>query len=353
MLRSTNDIVTKCRDGKLLNDYASLYNTLQNAVKQENRLILFVPQFCYGNSIEHKYIEKWVVVVKRREQTSTIGASKIHIDSLPVICDVAELTTKHCFTFEKTHSLFGICQNKAWIQYTSPLGGECVNVYYAEGLELQGYMHNVKLTDGHHMLRATQKELWVQSGALIKNITVTYLDTPEEIVRMPMSSEKALCSMFGDNHIVKYCVKNKCFFEVNINGDWPIEINETTLKITPAGKKLAELITAEPFKIYETSATRIILTCEDKVITLDREFKIYNVHENDGFDFRGICGDPYSNIFIVDYNLNKICLFNSIGDFLLEVSVQAISGPVDITRDSVGNIWSADSENQVHIFSNL
>lgn len=182
LLRSTNDIVTKCRDGKLLNDYASLYNTLQNAVK--NRLILFAPQFWYGNPIEHKYIEKLFDVVKRREQTSTIGASKIHIDSLPVICDVAELTTKHCFTFEKTHSLFGICENKAWIQHTSPLGGKCVNVYSAEGLELPGYMYNVKLTDGYHMLRATQKELWVQSGALIENITVTYLDTPKEKVRM-------------------------------------------------------------------------------------------------------------------------------------------------------------------------
>lgn len=120
---------------------------------------------------------------------------------------------------------------------------------------------------------------------------------------------------------------------------------------------MVELITAEHFKVYETSPTRIILTCEYKVITLDREFKICNVHEDDDsdFDFRGICADPYSNIFIVDYNLNKMCLFNnnSNGDFLHKVSVQAISGPVVITRDSVGNICVADSENQVHIFSYL
>lgn len=116
---------------------------------------------------------------------------------------------------------------------------------------------------------------------------------------------------------------------------------------------MVELITAEHFKVYETSPTRIILTCEYKVITLDREFKICNVHEDGDSDFRGICADPYSNIFIVDYNLNKMCLFNSNGDFLHKVSVQAISGPVVITRDSVGNICVADSENQVHIFSYL
>lgn len=49
--------------------------------------------------------------------------------------------------------------------------------------------------------------------------------------------------------------------------------------------------------------------------------------------------------------MNKICLFNSYGEFLNDVLVQDISKPVDITRDSMGNIWLADQNNRVQIYS--
>ncbi|VDH92278.1 Hypothetical predicted protein [Mytilus galloprovincialis] len=367
LLKSTNDIVKQCGDGKLLTDYAFLYNTLQNAVTQENRLMIFAPQFCFGNPIERKCIEKWFGLVTRREKPSTIGTSEIQMYSLPVVCNVTEFTKKSSFTFEKTRSLFGTCENKAWIHHMSQMGGECIQRYSTEDSEFHNYgykvnitnegsgFHNygykVNITNEHHILRATLNELWIKCGELIKKITV-YFQNTEEIVRMPRS-EKDTCCVFDDNRVVTYCVRDNCFNVVNIDGNWPVTLNKTTLKVTHADIKLRNFITTEPFMLIETCLKRIILTCQNKVVTLDKNFRICHVHENKGSDFRGICGDPYGNIFIVDYNLGKICLFNSNGNFLRNVSVQGISSPVDITRDSVGNIWLADKKNQVHILSYL
>ncbi|CAC5380403.1 unnamed protein product [Mytilus coruscus] len=166
-------------------------------------------------------------------------------------------------------------------------------------------------------------------------IIVARKTRPEETIVTFPKFKNATCSMLNDNHIVAYSFNGKCFYELNIDRNWPVTINETTLKTIHAEEKLAKLITNAPFRITDTISKQIILTCKSKVITLDRNFRICNVHENEGSDFRGICQDPYGNIFITDYNMNRICLFNSSGEFLHDVQVQEISKPADITRDSV------------------
>ncbi|CAC5380415.1 unnamed protein product [Mytilus coruscus] len=349
LLRNTEEIVKRSCDGTLLNDYTCIYQTLSNAVTKDNQLKVFAPQFCFGNQLEHKYIENCFGLVRRGEQPNIIGASESHIYSLPVICNVTELKKIHFCSFSNIRSLFGVCEDKAWILHAISGYEEYIKLYSAKGSDL-GYQ--IPRDNAEQILRATENEIWVKSGEIIKKITVGTTNRTEEIVRMS-EFQTATCSVLNDNRIVAYSVEGKCFYEVNIDEDWPVNINELTLKNIPVEEECAGLITAKPLRITETVSKHIIIPCRDKVITLDRNFRVCNVHENRDSSFRDICGDPYGNIFIVDYNRNKICLFNSYGEFLHDVSVQEIfSSPTDITRDSMGNIWLTYG-NCVHIYSYL
>ncbi|VDI38461.1 Hypothetical predicted protein [Mytilus galloprovincialis] len=342
LLRNTEEIVKRSCDGTLLNDYTFLYQTLSNAVTKDNQLKVFVPQFCFGNQLEHKYIENCFGLVKRGEQPNIIGASESHVYSLPIICDVTEFKKVHSFNVGKTiRSVFSICEDNTWILFSH------IQLYTAKG---SAVVHQCPGDNAEQILRATKNEIWVKSGELIRKITIETTTKTEDIVHMPELAN-ATCTVLDDNRLIAYYYQGKCFYEVTIDGDWPVSINETTLKTIPVEEKNAALITGKPLKITETVSRHIIIPCGNKVITFDRNFRVCNIHENSDSSFRGICGDPYGNIFIVDYNRKKICLFNSYGEFLHDVSVQEISSsPMDITRDSLGNIWLANG-NYVHIFS--
>ncbi|CAC5380413.1 unnamed protein product [Mytilus coruscus] len=320
LLRSTIDIVNRSCDGKLLNDYTFLYQTLRNAVTQGNQLMVFEPHFCFGHQIEHKYVEKCFGMVKRGDQPSIIGTLESRIFSLPVICDVTEFMKISSLSFDNIQCLVGVCEDKTWILHTDPWGSDkLINLYSANSSDP---VHQVKKKyDVKHILRATKNEIWVQSGEHIIKINVDNKTRPEETI-------------------------------VTIK-DWPVTINKTTLKTIHAEEKLANLITNAPFRITDTISKQTILTCKSRVVTLDRNFRMCNVHENTGSDFRGICQDPYGNIFIADYNMNRICLFNSNGEFLHGIPVQEISKPAEITRDYVGNIWIQDIGYRVQIYSYL
>ncbi|XP_052106992.1 uncharacterized protein LOC127739346 [Mytilus californianus] len=346
LLRSTKDIVKCSSDGKLLNDYTFLYQTLCNAVTKDNQLMVFSPQFCFGNQLEHKYIENCFGLVMRGEKPNMIGASESHIYSLPIICAVNEFKKMHSFNINYFQNFYGACEDKTWILQNYE---ECIKLYSANGVDLR---YTVPKNDAEQILRATQNELWIKSGGHIKKITVETASTTEEIVHMPEFAN-ATCSVLDDNRIIAYSVQGKCFYDVTIDGDWPVNINETTLKIIPVEETIAVLITEKPLSITETVSKHIIIPCREKVITFDRNFRVCNVHENKGSSFGGSCGDHYGNIFIVDTNLNKICVLNSYGEFLHDVSIQGISSPIYITRDSMGNIWLTDSGNKVHIYSYL
>ncbi|CAC5380404.1 unnamed protein product [Mytilus coruscus] len=122
LLRSTTDIVNRSCDGKLLNDYTFLYQTLRNAVTQGNQLILFEPHFCFGHQIEHKYVEKCFGLVKRGDQPNIMGTLESRIYSLPVICDVTEFTKISSLSLSTIHCLVGVCEDKTWILHTNPWG---------------------------------------------------------------------------------------------------------------------------------------------------------------------------------------------------------------------------------------
>lgn len=340
--RSTEDIVNLSSNGKLFNHYAFLYPTLTKAIKQDNTFTVSIPQFCSGNPIEHTYIEKCFGKVIKRKQHSTANESETHIYSLPLICDVTGFTKVTSFNISDIVSLFGICENKAWI-HVAPRLDKCVKLYSVNDSEPIATLE-VKITDKQHIQRATENELWVINGSVLSRNTIdegTSIKT-EVIIRLP-KFEDITFSLIDENRVVAFSKNDKCFYEVKIDGDRPVTVNDTTLKTIPADDKLADLITTEPFMITVTLSNNILLTCKNKVITLDRNFNMYNVHENKGSDFKGICGDPYGNIFIADYALSKICLFNSNGDFIHHVSMREIKYPVNITRDSVGNIWCADN----------
>ncbi|VDH90076.1 tripartite motif-containing protein 2/3 [Mytilus galloprovincialis] len=349
LLRSTEDIVKRSCGGELLNGYAFLYQTLSNAVKEDNQLEVFAPQFCFGNQLDHKHIENCFGFVKRGERPNIIGAMNSHIYSLPNICGAIEWKKIHSDSFKTVLSLFGVCEDKAWILHEDTWSGDYIQLHSVKGSDLGC---QIPRDNAEQILRATQNELWVKSDIVIKKITVGINSNQEEIVRL-VEFAGTNCFLIDDNCIVAYSVEGKFFHEVNIDQDWPVNIDETTLKTIPVEEKLAAFVTEKPFRITQTLSKHIILTCKDKVITLDRNYMIYNIHEKKGSEFRGICGDPYGNIFIVDYNSSKICLFNSNGDFLHYVSVQGLSNIVDITRDSVGNIWLANQSSNVHIYSYL
>lgn len=224
---------------------------------------------------------------------------------------------------------------------------------YSDNAELD---YEFKIPDENivtHILQATRNEILVKSGALIKKIHVDTVSKIEEIITTTFKSdlEFGTCAVVEENRVVTYSVRGKCFYELTINGEWPVTLNETTLKTIHVDENILKLITTGPSRIVESMSKQLIITCKENVITLDRNYRMCNIHENRGSDFRGACRDPYGNIFIVDYNMNKICLFNSYGEFLNDVLVQDISKPVDITRDSTGNFWLADQNNRVQIYS--
>ncbi|XP_063426130.1 uncharacterized protein LOC134709937 [Mytilus trossulus] len=340
--RSTEDIVNLSSNGKLFNHYAFLYPTLTKAIKQENTFTVSIPQFCSGNPIEHTYIGKCFGKVIKRKQHSAASESETHIYSLPLICDVTNFTKVTSFNIPDIVSLFGICENKAWI-HVAPRKDKYVKLYSVNDSEPIATLE-VKVPDNHRILRATENELWAISGSVLCRNTIDKGNgiKTEKIVRLH-EFEDVTFSLIDENRVVAFSKNDKCFSEVKIDGDRPVFVNDTTFKTIPADDKLADLITTEPFMITVTLSNKILLTCKNKVITVDRNFNLNNVHENKGSDFKGICGDPYGNIFIVDYNLSKICLFNSNGDFIHYVSMREIKYPVYITRDSVGNIWCADN----------
>ncbi|CAC5380407.1 TRIM2_3 [Mytilus coruscus] len=340
LLRSTDNIINFCSDGKLFNDYTFLYETLKRAATQDNKLEVLTPQFRSGRAIEHKYVEECFGRVERGIRSCTLVVSDSHIYSLPIICEVKELTKKYSFRLEKQD-----IRNVTSEEYL-------LSVKTRAELEYEFKIPDENIVT--HILQATRNELLVNSGALIKKIHVDTLTSFEDIVKPSESELKfGTCAVVDDNRVVTYSAKGKCFYELTINGDWPIILNETTLKTIHVDENILKLITTSPSKIVETMSKQIILTCKENVITLDRNYRMCNIHENKGSDFRGACRDPYGNVFIVDYNMDKICLFNSYGDFLHDVFVQDISKPVDITRDSVGNIWLADQNNRVQIYSHL
>lgn len=357
LLRSSEDICNLSCDGKMFNDYAFLYQTLLSSIRQDNEFVLFAPQFWSGHPIEHKYIEKCFGMVDRGKRPSIASESKTHIYTLPFICEVTNFTRENSFSITGTFActgLFGICENKAlFLIHVAQREKIDVCLYSKDSGLISGY--HVEMTDSQDILGATQKELWVKFGPLIsvKKIDEGTCTRTEEIVRLP-ELEGVKCSLLNENRIVAYSVTNKCFYEVKTDGDWPITINETTIKTITAEEKLVNLVTTEPFSIIETLSKHIMLTSKDKVITLDRKFIFCNIYESVGSDFKGMCEDPYGNIFIVDSALHKICLFNSSGDFIHYVSVKEIHYPRHITRDSVGNIWFTDNNgSRVMVYSYL
>lgn len=353
LLRSTADIVNRSCDGKLLNDYTFLYQTLNSAVTQGNQLKVFAPHFSFGPQIEYKYIEKCFGLAKRGDHANIMGELESRIYTLPVTCDVTEFTKIGSFTFSNIHSLFGVCEDKTWIVHSVTPWNMMKYVKLYSLHQLDPVLEVQTSMDVQHILRATETELWVKSGENIKKINVGDNTKPEEIIATLTGLKNITCFLLRDNHIIWYSSIGKRFYEININRDWPITVNKTNVKIIKAEEKLAKLITNAPFRITETISNQFVLTSKDKVITLDRNFKMCNFHENIGSDFRGICQDPYGNIFIADYNMNRICLFSSSGKYLHDVSVQETSNPIDITRDSVGNVWVHDSGSYVQIYSYL
>ncbi|VDI38462.1 Hypothetical predicted protein [Mytilus galloprovincialis] len=301
LLRSTDNIINFCSDGKLFNDYTFLNETLKRAATQDKKLEVLTPLFRSGRAIEHKYVEECFGRVERGIRS---------------------------------------------------YGYEHYLKLYSANAELE---YEFKIPDENivtHILQATRNELLVKSGAFIKKIHVDTITSFEEVVQTSkLQIVFGTCAVLDDNSVVTFSVKGKCFNELTVNKESPVTLNETTLKTIPVDENILKLITTGPSRIVESMSKHIIITCKENVITLDRNYRMCNVHENKGSDFRGVCRDPYGNIFIVDYNMDKICLFNSYGEFLNDVLVQDISKPVDITRDCTGNFWLADQNNRVQIYS--
>ncbi|CAC5380406.1 unnamed protein product [Mytilus coruscus] len=271
LLRNTDEIVKRSCDGTLLNDYTFLYQTLSNVVTKDNQLKVFAPQFCFGNQLEHKYIENCFGMVKRGEQPNIIGASEFHIYSLPIICDVTEFEKVHSFSVGNTiRSVFGGCEDKTWILHSISGYGDYIKLYSAKGLDL-GYQ--IPRDNAEQIFRATENEIWVKSGEQIKKITVETTTTTKEIAHMP-ELVNATCSLLDDNCLIAYSIEDKCFYEVTIDGDWTVNINETTLKNIPIEEKYTKLITTKPLRITETVSKHIIIPCGNKVITFDRNFRL-------------------------------------------------------------------------------
>ncbi|VDH92276.1 Hypothetical predicted protein [Mytilus galloprovincialis] len=148
LLRNTEDIVKRSCDGTLLNDYTFLYQTLSNAVTKDNQLKVFAPQFCFGNQLEHRYIENCFGLVKRGEQPNIIGASESHVYSLPIICDVTEFKKVHSFNVAKPiQSVLGIYEDQTWILHSF------FQLYAAKGSAI---VHQVSGDNAEQILRATQ-----------------------------------------------------------------------------------------------------------------------------------------------------------------------------------------------------
>ncbi|CAG2246097.1 unnamed protein product [Mytilus edulis] len=187
LLRSTDDIVNRSCGGELLNDYAFLYQTLSNAVKEDNQIKVFAPQFCFGNQLDHKYIENCFGFVKRGEHPNVIGAAESHIYSLPIIYDVTELKKIHSYNITNMLGLFGVCEDTAWITHEIHA---CLRVRYIQLRSANGSSLGCQIPsdDDAQIVQATQNEILVKSGDHIKKITVGTTTRTVEIVGMSESS---------------------------------------------------------------------------------------------------------------------------------------------------------------------
>ncbi|VDI60493.1 Hypothetical predicted protein [Mytilus galloprovincialis] len=343
ILRSTDDVVNLSRDGMLFNKYTFLYQTLRNEVLHSCKSPeVFAPQFCSGNPIEHTYVEKCFGMVQRRTSPSKSSTSEFHIYSLPLIIDAPEMRKINSFTVTTPRSLIGFYDNQTWIQLPNT-----INLYSSDGKVIQ---NQGTISDDQQILLATVNELWVKSKELIKKIKIGTSEEAEEIMRFP-EFESSTCCILKNKCVIAYSVKNKCFYEVQLDGDLSVIEVETQIKTIPVENVLADLITVQPPRIIETASKHIILTSQDKVITLDRNFKICNVHEEKNSIFMGICEDAYGNVFVTDSSSHRICLFTSYGDFARTVLSKEISNPTHITQDNAGNLWCLDSANRVQIYS--
>ncbi|VDI60491.1 tripartite motif-containing protein 37 [Mytilus galloprovincialis] len=343
ILKSTEDAVNLSRDGKLFNKYTFLYQTLRNNVLHScDSPEVFAPQFCSGNPIEHTYVAKCFGLVQKRNTPIKSRTSEFHIYSLPLICEAKEMTKIYSFTLNNPRSLIGFYDNQTWIQLPNT-----IHLYSSNGSVIK---KQNAITEDEQVLLATKDEFWIKAKELIKKIKIGNRNEAEDIMRFP-AFESCTCNILKNNCVVAYSFRNKCFYEIKLDGHISPIKKEISMKITPVEEKLADLIPIRPVKIIETASNYIMLTSKDKVITLDRNFKICNVYAEKNSNFRGICDDAYGNVFVTDYSLGRICLFTSYGDFARTVLTKDVSYPTDITRDHVGNLWFLDCTNRVQIYS--
>ncbi|CAC5367413.1 unnamed protein product [Mytilus coruscus] len=327
----------------LFNKYTFLYQTLRNEVLHSCKSPeVFAPQFCSGNPIEHKYVEKCFGMVQRRKTSSNSSTSEFHIYSLPLICDAPEMTKIYSSTLNNPRSLIGFYDNQTWIQLPNT-----INLYSSNGSVIK---KQKAIFEDEQVLLATKDEFWIKSKESIKKIKIGKRNETEDIMRFP-AFESCTCNILKNNCVIAYSFKNKCFYEIKLDGHMSPTKMEISMKTIPVEEKLADLITIRPVKIIETASKFIMLTSKDKVITLDRNFKICNVYVEKNSNFQGMCEDAYGNVFVTDYSPGRICLFTSYGDFARTVLTKDVSYPTDITRDHVGNLWFLDNPNRVQIYS--
>ncbi|VDI43695.1 Hypothetical predicted protein [Mytilus galloprovincialis] len=342
ILRSTDDAINLTRDGKLFNKYKLLYQTLRNEVLHSSKSPkVFAPQFCSGNPIENKYVEKCFGMVQRRKTSSKCSTSEFHIYSLPLICEAPAMTKIYFFSLDYPRSLLGFYDNQTWIQLRNT-----INLYSSDGTLIQ--KENAD-PDDEQILFASKHELCIKSKELIKEIKTGNVDEVVDIMRFP-ELENCTCCILKNNDFIAYSKRNKCFYEVKLNSNRCQIETETSLKTIPVEDKLVDLITIQPFRIIETASKYIMMTSKDKVITLDRNFNICNVYVDKNSNFKGMCEDAHGNVFVTDFSADRICLFTSYGDFVRTVLTN-VSYPTDIARDHVGNLWLLDCPNRVQIYT--
>ncbi|CAG2246099.1 TRIM2_3 [Mytilus edulis] len=184
LLRSTDNIINFCSDGKLFNDYTFLYETLKRAATQDKKLEVLTPLFRSGRAIEHKYVEECFGRVERGIRSCSLVESESHIYSLPIMSEVKILTKINSFNLEKkdlwTCDIRGISvisENKSWLlvkySYWLEDGYEHYHLkLYSANADMEYEFKIPDVNVATHILQATRNEILVKSGALIKKIHV-------------------------------------------------------------------------------------------------------------------------------------------------------------------------------------